>query len=179
VSLVKHGCPWIWSPCVGWCYNCSSILLSLVLWVWQTAQPDCLSIFYLISAVLLLPNHFFWKLLLRIQLLGHACFRQYTHIKINLTPKLTAVLSGHGKTRAYLHRVNLKDEAKCICGKEDQTMDHFLFHCTKTSAQWDILKLQIKKQMNLQDSKLELITKHRKVYSSFIESIDFDLTAEW
>ena len=26
---------------------------------------------------------------------------------INFTPKLTAVLSGHGKTRAYLHRFNL------------------------------------------------------------------------
>jgi len=26
--------------------------------------------------------------------------------KINLTPKLTAVLSGHGKTRAYLYRFN-------------------------------------------------------------------------
>jgi hypothetical protein len=56
-------------------------------------------------------------------------------------------------------------------------MDHILilFHCTKTSAQRDLLKLQINKQMNLQDSKLELITKHQKVYSSFIESTDFDL----
>ena len=29
--------------------------------------------------------------------------------------------------------------------------------------------------MNLQDNKLELITNYRKVYSDFIESIDFDL----
>ena len=28
--------------------------------------------------------------------------------------------------------------------------------------------------MNLQNNKLELITKYRKVYSEFIESIDFD-----
>jgi len=28
--------------------------------------------------------------------------------------------------------------------------------------------------MNLQDNKKELITKYRKVYSEFIESIDFD-----
>ena len=96
-------------------------------------------------------------------------------MKINLTPKLTAVLSGHGKTRAYLHRLNWRDGAKCICGKEDQTMDHLLFHCTKTSAQRELLKLQINKPMNLQDNKIELITKHWKVYSAFIESIDFDL----
>ena len=69
----------------------------------------------------------------------------------------------------------LRDEATCICGKEDQTMDHLLFHCIKTSAQRDLLKLSINKIMNLQDNKLELITKYRKVYSEFIESIDFDL----
>jgi hypothetical protein len=42
--------------------------------------------------------------------------------KINLTPKLTAVLSGHGKTRAYLYRFNLWEDAKCICDKDDQTI---------------------------------------------------------
>jgi hypothetical protein len=83
------------------------------------------------------------------------------------------VLSGHGKTRAYLHRFKLLEEAKCICGKEDQTMDHILFHCSETSAQRD-LKLQINKKMNWLDSKPELITKHRKVFSAHIESIDFD-----
>ena len=29
--------------------------------------------------------------------------------------------------------------------------------------------------MNLHENKVELITKYRKVYSAFIESIDFDL----
>ena len=29
--------------------------------------------------------------------------------------------------------------------------------------------------MNLQENKLELITKYRKVYSEFIESIEFNL----
>jgi len=96
-------------------------------------------------------------------------------IKINLTPKPTAVLSGHGKTRAYLYRFNLREDAKCICDKDDQTMGHLLFHCTKTSTQTDLLKLQISKQKNWPASKVELITKHRKVFSEFIESNDFDL----
>jgi len=95
--------------------------------------------------------------------------------KINLTPKLTAVLSGHGKTRAYLYRFNLREDAKCICDKDDQTMDHLLFHCTKTSTQRDLIKLQLSKQKNWPANKVELITKHRKVFSEFIESIDFDL----
>ena len=40
--------------------------------------------------------------------------------------------SGHGKNRAYLHRFKLREEATCVCGKEDQTMDHILFNCIKT-----------------------------------------------
>ena len=55
-------------------------------------------------------------------------------IKINLTPKLAAVLLGHGKTGAYLHRFNLRDDARCSCGQGDQ-MDHLLLHCTRISTQ--------------------------------------------
>ena len=88
-------------------------------------------------------------------------------IKINLTPKLTAVLSGHGKTRVYLYRFNLREDAKCICDEDDQTMDHLLFHCTNTTTQRDLLKLQISKQKNWLASKVELITKHRKVFTEF------------
>jgi hypothetical protein len=94
--------------------------------------------------------------------------------KINPTSKLTAVLSGHGKTRAYLYRFNIREYAKCICDKDEQTMDHLLFHCTKTSTQRDLMKLQLSKQKNCPANKVELITKHRKVFSEFIESIDFD-----
>ena len=47
-------------------------------------------------------------------------------------------------------------------------------YCIKTRQQRDLLKRRINKQMNLQDNKQELITKYRKVYSEFIESIDFE-----
>ena len=55
--------------------------------------------------------------------------------KLNLTSKLLAVLSGHGKTNAYLHGFNLREDAKCIRNKGDQTMDHILFQCVKTRKQ--------------------------------------------
>ena len=100
--------------------------------------------------------------------------RERLGMRIHLTTKLTAVLWGNGKTRAYLLRFNLREEATCICGKEDQTMDHLLFNCIKTKEQRNLLKRRINKTMNLQDNKQELITKYRKVYSEFIESRDFD-----
>jgi len=102
-------------------------------------------------------------------------FRDRLGIKINITPKLAAVLSGHGKMRAYLHRFNLREDVKCTCGQGDQTMDHLLFHCTSTSTQRELLKHQISKQRNWPASKQELISKHRKWFSAYIESINFEL----
>ena len=44
--------------------------------------------------------------------------------------------------------------------------------------QRDTLKHRIKKPIKLQDYKLEFITKYRKVYSEFIDSVDFDQLQE-
>ena len=41
-------------------------------------------------------------------------------IKINLIPNLVAMLTGHGRTRAYLNCFKLHDDATCICGQGDQ-----------------------------------------------------------
>jgi len=95
--------------------------------------------------------------------------------KLTLTKKLTAVLTGHGKTRAYLYRYNLRDDARCICGQNDLTMDHLLFHCEKTSTQRVVLKHQTSQKWNWMECKQELISKHTKVFCEFIESIDFEL----
>ena len=94
---------------------------------------------------------------------------------VNLTSKITAVLSGHGKTKAYLYRFNLREDAKCMCDIVDQTIDHILFQCIETRKQRTRIKLHLNKQKNWPKNKLELITKHRNLFSEFIESIDFDL----
>ena len=39
--------------------------------------------------------------------------------KLTLTAKLAAVLTGHEKTRAYLYRFKLRDDARCICGHNE------------------------------------------------------------
>jgi len=95
--------------------------------------------------------------------------------KLSPTAKLAAVLTGHGKTRAYLYRSNLMDDARCIRGHNDQTMDHLLFHCEKNSTQREVLKHQINQQRNWMEIKQELVSKHKKVFCEFIESIDFEL----
>jgi len=95
--------------------------------------------------------------------------------KLTLTAKLAAVLNGHGKTRAYLNRFNLRDDARCIGGHNGQTMDHLPFYCEKTSTQREVLKRQINQERNWIGIKQELISKHKKVFCEFIDSIDFEL----
>jgi hypothetical protein len=78
--------------------------------------------------------------------------------KIKLTPKITVVLTGHGMTKAYLHRFHLSEDAKCKCGNEYQSMDHILFHCEEINAQRELLKLQME---TWPASKEDLITKYK------------------
>jgi ribonuclease HI len=44
--------------------------------------------------------------------------------KIRITQNVAAMLTGHGKTRAYLHRFKIRDNAHCVCQQGDQTIDH-------------------------------------------------------
>ena len=52
-------------------------------------------------------------------------------------------------------------------------MDHILFQCVETRKQRDLIKLQLRTQKKWPVNKLELITKHRKVFSEYIEYIEF------
>jgi hypothetical protein len=91
--------------------------------------------------------------------------------KIKLTPKITAVLTGHGMTKAYVHRFHLSEDAKCKCGNEYQSTDHILFNCEEINAQRELLKQQMG---TWPASKVDLITKYKKEFFVFIESINFD-----
>jgi hypothetical protein len=50
-------------------------------------------------------------------------------------------------------------------------MDHILFHCEEINAQRELLKLQMGTWLA---SKEDLITKYKKEFFVFTESIDFD-----
>jgi primosomal protein N' len=55
------------------------------------------------------------------------CFpniKERLKMKINLTQNLPAILTGRGKTKAYLHRFKIIKEPTCPCGTAEQTTDH-------------------------------------------------------
>jgi hypothetical protein len=50
-------------------------------------------------------------------------------MKISLSPNFTAMVTAHGKTKAYLHRFKTIQSPKCVCTHGDQTADHLISDC--------------------------------------------------
>ena len=48
-------------------------------------------------------------------------------IKLSLTPDLTVIVKGHGKTKAYLHRFHISDYPTCTCGKVQQKVNYLIY----------------------------------------------------
>jgi hypothetical protein len=55
--------------------------------------------------------------------------QQRLKIRIPITPDFTAIVSGHGKTKAYLNRFNLTDNPMCPCNEGEQSVEHIIYVC--------------------------------------------------
>jgi hypothetical protein len=95
-------------------------------------------------------------------------------LKIVITSHFTAMVSGHGKTRVYLHRFKLLESAKRSCNNGDQTTDHLIYHCTILQQQWGRLEKDTIQHGIWPISKHELINKYLKSFMKFTNSIDYD-----
>jgi len=85
-----------------------------------------------------------------------------------------ALVTGHGKTRLYLHRFKKTESAVCLCNKEDQILDHILNKCTRHKTQRDLFKEKVLKAWSWPVSKKELITKQLKSFLTFTEIINLE-----
>lgn len=93
---------------------------------------------------------------------------------IQLNFALTAVITGHGLTKSYLHRLGIIQDAICICLKEDQTAEHLIYRCDKLKPQRDKMIKEIEsKHAKWPVNKVKLISNHLRVFKTFIQSIDF------
>ena len=55
---------------------------------------------------------------------------QRLRLRIPITPKFTAIVNGHGKTRAYLNRFKLIDDPMCPCNGGEQSLEHLIYVCS-------------------------------------------------
>jgi len=100
--------------------------------------------------------------------------RDRVKLNISVNPNFTVMVTGHGKTRPYLHRFKIIENATCPCNKGDQTIDILLNQCTLLQTQKELLRNNVLKSGKWPVSKEELITKHLKSFLIFTKSIDFD-----
>jgi len=70
---------------------------------------------------------------------------QRLQVNLPITPAFTAMVSGHGKTKSYLHRFGFIDSLMCPCKGGDQTPEHFIYHCNILETQRKIMIQRIKK----------------------------------
>ena len=52
---------------------------------------------------------------------------QRLKLRIPITPEFTAMVSGHGMTKTYLHRFSLTDDPMCPCNEGEQTVEHLIY----------------------------------------------------
>jgi len=95
-------------------------------------------------------------------------------IKLQLTQNIPAVVSGNGKTRDYLHRFKLIEEPTCSFGECLQTTDHIIYECKRVTKERDRLKRTVTGTNRWPITKRDLIRRHYKEFTKFINDIKFD-----
>jgi hypothetical protein len=99
---------------------------------------------------------------------------QRLNLKIPLSPEFTAIVSGHGITKSYLHRFKLADNPTCPCNEGAQTSEHLIYICKIIETQRKTLKHKIKTSRGTwPTTNIDLAEKYSHAFSSFIKSVDF------
>jgi hypothetical protein len=94
--------------------------------------------------------------------------------KTKLTPNFTAIVTAHGKTKAYLHRFKIIESPECPCSGGNQTVDHLLYDCIKLQREKEKLISNVSKQDNWPVNKSDLVNRYVKHFIQFTNSIDFE-----
>jgi hypothetical protein len=95
-------------------------------------------------------------------------------VNLKLSPKLTTIISGHGKIRSYLHQSKTIGSPECPCKHGIQTVDHLIFQCNRLKNERETLKTSVLKVGNWPVRKSELTNRYLKHFIRYINSMDFE-----
>jgi hypothetical protein len=92
-----------------------------------------------------------------------------------MSSEFTAILTGHGLNRSYLHRFKIIPNSTCPCRlHEEQTTNHNIFKCTQLENERRILQNAVTQTGDTWPTSYEQLTrKHIKLFLQFVRSIDF------
>ena len=95
-------------------------------------------------------------------------------MNLNLSPKVTTIMSGHGNIRSYLHRLKIIGSPECPCKHGIQTVDHLTFQCNRLKNERETLKTNVLKVGKWPVSKSELTNRYVKQFIRYINSMDLE-----
>ena len=95
-------------------------------------------------------------------------------LRINPTPNFTAIVTGHGNIKTYLHKFHIIENSKCSCDKGEQTVDHIIYSCYLQEQERDRLKAVITRSEQWPVSKNKLVLKYYKDFKKFTDNIVFN-----
>jgi hypothetical protein len=100
---------------------------------------------------------------------------QRLKVKLPITPEFTALVTGCGKTKAYLYRFKLTDSPTCPCNEGAQTPEHLIYTCKILAFERNSLEQHITAGGgSWPTTKSELVTTHIDAFTRFDKSIDFN-----
>jgi len=91
--------------------------------------------------------------------------------------EFTAIVTGHGLSRSYLHRFKIIPNSTCPCRlREEQTINHIIFRCTLLKNERQILQNAITRTGDSWPlPHAQLTRKHFMLFVKFVRSIDFSI----
>ena len=99
---------------------------------------------------------------------------QRLKMKIPITPEFTAIITGHGKTKTYLHRFKLADNPTCPCNEGVQTPEHIIYECKILESQRSSLIRHVTARGGeWPPANNEMVANYLNAFSGFTKSIDF------
>jgi hypothetical protein len=85
-----------------------------------------------------------------------------------------AIVTAHGKTKAYLHRFRIIESPECPCEGGSQTVEHVIYDCIKLQNEREELISSISKLDKWPVNKCDLVKKHIKPFMKFVNSVEFE-----
>jgi len=99
---------------------------------------------------------------------------QRLKMKRPITLEFTAIITGHGKTKSYLHRFKLADNPTCLCNEGVQTPEHITYECKILQSQrCSLIQHITARGGNWPPANDELVANYLNAFSRFIISTDF------
>jgi len=73
---------------------------------------------------------------------------------LNLSPKVTIIMTGHGNIRSYLHRLKIIGSPECPYKHDIHILDHPIFLCNRLKSERETLKNSVLKEGSWTASKV-------------------------